>query len=155
MMHTRDFNIRAAVVDDWPSVRALLESDGLPLDGAEQIITDILVAERNSCIVGCTGLETYGDAALLRSCAVDEAHRGEGMGRELIRQTIHVAISRGVRELFLLTTTAEYFFSGLGFQRVARDEIADAVKASQEFHGACPASACAMRLAIDGNSTKL
>lgn len=52
------------------------------------------------------------------------------------------------RLVFLLTTTAEHYFPRFGFACVSRDSVADAVKASPEFKGACPASAIAMRKSL-------
>jgi amino-acid N-acetyltransferase len=49
-----------------------------------------------------------------------------------------------VREVYLLTTTAHAYFPRFGFTRVARDEVAPAVRESEEFRGACPDTAVAM-----------
>lgn len=147
------WNFRSAREEDWPEVRGLLAAANLPLDGAEDHLACFIIAEADGELVGCAGLEMYGEIALLRSCAVDASHRDHGMGRKLIRQCIDIAMSRGVRELILLTTTAEDYFLRLGFRRIERHEIAEAPKASQEFLGACPASACAMRFELNTTAT--
>ena len=59
------------------------------------------------------------------------------------------ARDHGITSIFLLTETAQAFFLHLDFSRVERSEVPDAVKASVEFRGACPASAVAMRRDIE------
>jgi amino-acid N-acetyltransferase len=47
--------------------------------------------------------------------------------------------------VFLLTTTAEHYFSALGFARVERHDVPASVQTSIEFTTACPSSATVMR----------
>lgn len=143
-----DTQFRPARQVDWPRIRALLGAANLPLAGAEDHLADYIVAESAGELVACAGLEIHGDAALLRSCAVDERFRQRGLGCELVKRVTTLATSRGIRELFLLTTTAETYFSRRGFQPISRDEVAAPLKASQEFRGACPDSACVMHRQI-------
>jgi amino-acid N-acetyltransferase len=58
------------------------------------------------------------------------------------------ARERGVREMYLLTTTAERWFPRFGFTRIAREQVPDAVRGSVEFREACPAFAAVMRALI-------
>ena len=53
----------------------------------------------------------------------------------------------GIRDVYLLTTTAEHYFPRLGFACVDRECVPAAVRTSAEFTGACPASAVVMRKA--------
>ena len=106
---------RPATREDWPAIRALLQSCNLPLAGAEDHLDTFLMATHAKRIVGCAGIERHGDAALLRSCAVDAAHRGQGLGITLTTRAIALARSLGIRHLVLLTTTAEDFFPRFGF----------------------------------------
>jgi amino-acid N-acetyltransferase len=52
----------------------------------------------------------------------------------------------GLRELYLLTTTAAGYFPRFGFETVGREALPPVLSASEELRGACPASAIAMRL---------
>jgi len=140
--------IRDAQPADWPAIRALLEANALPLDGAQENLADFLVAEQDGTVVGCVGLERRRDAALLRSCAVDARLRGSGLGRALAESAISVARASGIRELVLLTTTAADFFPRFGFARIARGEMPESLKSSAEFKHACPASAVVMQLSL-------
>jgi amino-acid N-acetyltransferase len=90
------------------------------------------------------GLELYGESALLRSAAVEESWRGSGVGRVLVERALDLARGRGIEDVYLLTTTAEYYFPKFGFVCVRRDEVAQGVRSSVEFQTACPASATVM-----------
>ncbi len=137
---------RPATREDWPAIRTLLKSCDLPLAGAEEYIESFLVATVSARIVGCAAIEQHGDAALLRSCAVNAGHRGTGLGTALTQRAIDLARRRGVHQLILLTATAADFFPRFGFTRIAREDVFSAIRNSAEFRGACPASACALQL---------
>ena len=93
---------------------------------------------------GLVGLELFGDVALLRSLAVVSSRRGYGDGQRLLAHAEDRARSAGVRELYLLTTTAEAFFAKCGYTRAARDTAPPAIRATREFSGLCPASSAFM-----------
>ena len=93
---------------------------------------------------GLVGLELYGEAALLRSLAVAPNRRGSGLGSRLVEHAERYARDRGVRSLYLLTTTAEAFFLRLGYVRIARDEAPADIKTTTEFSGICPTSSAFM-----------
>lgn len=137
--------IRTATAADAVAVRALLTSAKLPLDGVPDDLAHFLVAERDGTVVGAIGLEPYGEAALLRSAVVAPAVRGTGLGERLVHALLEAAQASGARELVLLTTTADAWFPRFGFERIARDLAPVALQASEEFRGACPASAVVMR----------
>jgi amino-acid N-acetyltransferase len=142
--------VRAAVPEDFSGVIRLLEAAGLPTAGLKPSLPDFLVAEEGGDIVGAVGLEDYGDSALLRPAVVDTGRRGSGLGRDLVESLLDRAGSRGVREIYLLTTTAERYFPRFGFTRIPREAVAAPVRASEEFRGACPDSAIAMRRVAPG-----
>ncbi len=139
------FAIRAARPDDWPAVSTLLSAAKLPLDGAEAHLADFLLAESAGRLVGVMGVERHADGALLRSAAVAATWRGGGVGRSLLEALVARSRDAGDRALFLLTETAEHWFSRFGFARISRDEVPASVQASVEFTTACPASATVMR----------
>jgi len=135
--------------EDLPSILALLRQSDLPTAGIERHIASTLIARDNGQIVGCAAVEIYGSAGLLRSVAVAADRRGEGLGQRLTDAALELARSRGVRNLYLLTTTAGQFFPRFGFAPIARTEIDPALDASEELRGACPASAIAMRASLE------
>jgi amino-acid N-acetyltransferase len=55
------------------------------------------------------------------------------------------ATERGIKTLYLLTTTAAQFFSRLGYEAIPRSEAAAAIAATAQFSDLCPASSTLMR----------
>ena len=141
--------MRRATPHDWPKLAALLATADLPLAGAQAHLSDFFLAFREDVLVGTAGLELYGDTALLRSVAVVSTERGQGLGQALVRQALAHAASVGVRQVVLLTTTADFFLR-FGFQPISRAEVPSAAQASVEFQEACPASATGMSLVLEG-----
>jgi amino-acid N-acetyltransferase len=138
-------NIRPATAADFSAVERLLTESELPLDGVRESFGDFVVAESAGEIVGVAGLEICGGDALLRSVAVRPEWRSRGVGGAVVRRAIADAESRGLRSLYLLTTTAERYFPSFGFESVDRAVLPTAVKATKEFTSACPDTAVAMR----------
>ena len=144
MSTTTAATVRPARPDDLPRVEALLTASVLPLDGVSEAFAHFVVAEHDGALVGVAGLEVCCDNALLRSVAVAGDWRSRGLGRQLVTTAIAQAESRGIRALYLLTTTAEHYFPSFGFTPIARDAVPADVRATREFQGACPASATVM-----------
>jgi amino-acid N-acetyltransferase len=137
--------VRHATDADLPGISALLTASELPTIGVADALGGFLVAEDADEIVGVVGIETCcARYALLRSTAVAASWRGRGLGRRLVERAVSEAEARGFQALYLLTTTAETYFPSFGFSPVARDDVPDSVKATEEFHSACPASASVM-----------
>ncbi len=140
------FTIRQATRDDYAAVERLLNAASLPVEGLDPTLDDFFVAEQaDQQVVGTIGLEPYGEAALLRSAAVAPAAQGVGVGEALVNRLSDHARTRGIRELYLLTTTALGYFTRFGFMRIDRADVPPAVRESVEFRESCPASAAAMR----------
>lgn len=137
-------SLRAATGRDLPAVERLLTASSLPLAGVADSLHSFVVAESGGELVGVAGLEVCRNNALLRSTAVDPAWRGRGVGRQLVERVIAEAEARGIRALYLLTTTAEHYFPSFGFVRTTREAVPEEVRATAEFQGACPASAVVM-----------
>ena len=136
--------IRSATPMDTDAIESLLVASALPIDGVREAVTDFLVAEAEGRVVGVVGMEYCGAYGLLRSTAVDEGWRGRGVARQLVERIIAEAEARDIRALFLLTTTAEHYFPSFGFQTTTRESVPDEIRATEEFRGACPASATVM-----------
>jgi amino-acid N-acetyltransferase len=137
--------IVGASAADLPAILDLLRRNALPPDGLEAHLATTLAARDGARLVGCAALELHGASALLRSVAVDSAHRGQGLGRRLTHHACDLGRARGVRAVYLLTTTAGDFFPKLGFRAITRAEVDPAVRQSVEFTAACPADALVMR----------
>jgi amino-acid N-acetyltransferase len=140
--------IREATSRDLDAVESLLSGSSLPVDGVKENFSTFVVAEDKGVIAGAIGLEEFGTAALLRSAVVSPDYRGTGLGRRLVERVLERAEKDGIRELFLLTTTAEKYFPWFGFAPTTRSEVPQAMKASAEFQGACPDTAVVMKRRI-------
>ncbi len=142
--------IRTARQQDLPALEALLRSFNLATAGVSQHLPGFLVLEDAGLIVASAGLERYGTAALLRSVAVREGYRNRGLAKTLVGRLLNSARSDGVREVYLLTTTAQHYFQRLRFETVPREAVDPAVTNSAEFGDSCCATAVAMRLVLEG-----
>lgn len=149
--NSRAATIRAATPADLPRVERLLEASDLPLAGVRDALGDFVVAEADGELVGVAGLEIRCDDALLRSVAVHPDWRSKGVGRALVTRAISEAEARGIQALYLLTTTAERYFPSFGFQKIMRDEVPQAIRETDEFTKACPASAAVMSRKLHAN----
>jgi amino-acid N-acetyltransferase len=136
--------IGAIHVEETAELLQLLENNRLPREGLLPHLPTTLVARAGGRLVASAALEVYGDAALLRSVAVAEGHRGEGLGVRMTREALELARRLGVSKVILLTETAEGFFASQGFRRIARESAPERVRASVEFASVCPTSAVAM-----------
>jgi amino-acid N-acetyltransferase len=143
-----DINLTAATAADLDDIKALLTANDLPTAGVDEHWKTFVVARDGDRIVGCGGSEAYQLAALIRSVAVAPDYRSHGLGRRIVRQLLDRLASRGIREFYLLTTTAEEYFRKRGFKTIDRDEVHPQLLASREFQDACPSSAVCMRLVM-------
>ena len=137
---------RKATVTDWNQITNLLQNANLLLDGAQEHLEHFVVVIKDEALIGCAGLEIYGEYALLRSVAVAEGARGQGLGIKLIEEILKRAKEDHLRTIILLTETAQDFFPKFGFKQIKRDDAPASVKESIEFKEACLASAVAMQL---------
>lgn len=144
----RVFPPEPASSGDLDRILELLIEAGLPTEGVTEENLDNYVVVRNGegLVVGVAGVEFYGQQALLRSVCVMPQYRGRGIGGRLVAAVLRRARARRSSQVFLLTTTAEGYFSRRGFRRVERSEIRGPVTRSAEFQRSCPESATAMRV---------
>jgi len=140
--------IRAATLADVAAIKQLLVENDLPTAGIDDHWKTFVVAIDGDRVVACGGAEAYQFAALIRSVAVAPSHRSHGIGRRIVRQLLDRLASRGLREFYLLTTTAEEYFRKRGFKTIDRDEVHPQLLSSREFQDACPTSATCMRLVM-------
>lgn len=86
-------------------------------------IRDFFVAETNKEIVGCVAAHVvWTDLAEIRSLAVSPDHSGSGIGSSLVREALKELAELGVRKVFTLTYTPE-FFSKLGFVELEKQQL--------------------------------
>lgn len=144
----REFTTSPARQEDTPAVLALLQRAKLPIEDLGPELKHFFVARDNNTIVAAIGLELYGQYGLLRSMVTDPAYRNKGAATHLVNDLMAYAGSLSLKEIYLLTQTAEIYFSHRGFEKINRDDVPADVKQSAEFSHLCPSSAVAMRLQV-------
>jgi len=126
------------------AVRSILSAAGLPTDDLATSPCHFLGIGQPARPEGVVGLEVYGDTALLRSLVVCDRCRGRGHGHRLVAAAESFARERGVQTLYLLTESAETFFSALGYVTCDRSVAPKSVQRTRQFTELCPASAVFM-----------
>jgi len=137
-------HIKTATAEDRTAVSTLLLDADLLVDDLDPQLSNFFVATDNERIVATGGLEIFEDNALLRSLVVSPEMRGQQLGRKLTETLCQHAQMKQVQHLYLLTETAENFFTARGFERTLRDTAPDTIKQTQQFSGLCPDSATLM-----------
>lgn len=140
--------MKTYLIQSPPSLQgavALLQSAALPVaDLTEAHLGKFFYAGSVAEPDGIIGLELYGTEALLRSLVVAAALRSTGLGGALLDHAESHARRVGVKSIYLLTTTAESFFSRRGYALTRRDDAPASIRTTREFADICPASSTFM-----------
>jgi amino-acid N-acetyltransferase len=135
--------VERASESDRDAIVRLLSDHQLTIEGLHR--STVLVVREGKEIIGTAALEVYREGALLRSVAIARGQQGRGLGHKLTTAAIRLAQDLNVPSIFLMTMTAEGFFTRFGFEQVVRADVPESVLASIQFSSACPASATVMR----------
>jgi len=142
--------VRASRASDYTAVRRLLDDAQLPTaDLASAPGLRCWVLEMHDEVVGVVGLECADRGALVRSLVVARDHRGQGWGSELLVRVEREAGELGIRQLVLLTETAQRFFSAHGYAVIDRGRVPEALQRTAEFRSLCPVSAVCMTKSLE------
>jgi amino-acid N-acetyltransferase len=135
---------------DLPAVCRLLSDARLPTaDLASVPGLRCWVLEAGGELVGVIGLECAESGALVRSLTVARGYRGLGWGRELLLTLEREAHALGIRQLVLLTETAQPFFVAHGYAVIDRVFVPEELQQTAEFRSLCPASAVCMSKSLE------
>ena len=137
--------VREGTAADVQPAQRLLQTCGLPLGGFPEDLEAIFVVTSARGLLGVAGLEVHGTYGLLRSLAIAPEARGQGFARVLGTKVEDRAARLGL-QLFLLTETAERFFTHRGYEVVDRRNAPAEISSSREFSDLCPTSALLMTL---------
>ena len=118
---------------DVDSIRRLLVAALLPSGDVGDPDLRFIVARQGGRVVGCAGLETFGADGQLRSMAVHWTSRNAGLGSSLHGRLLFEALQCGVRNLYVVTTTAADFFARQGYRKVQPADVPPGVKGSEEY----------------------
>jgi len=143
--------IRNCTTEVLPDAIKLLNQNKLPTN---DLLGDLESIKLYSCLkskllIGIAGLQIFSDKALLRSLAVHPEYKGMGYGKLLVQHVETEALNFGVRELYLLTNSAEKYFLKFNYKIIPRDRLPDQIKQSQQFKTLCPVTAVAMKKTIE------
>lgn len=127
---------------------ALLQQNQLPVDDIHTG-TQLFIAEENNDVIGTIAVEYDYDTALLRSLSVAPGKREKGIGIELVKFIEDYVKQQGVREIYLLTTTAADFFTKRNYVSVERSGVPDFIRQTSEFSGICPSTATVMKKTME------
>ena len=145
----KDITVIFADAKDEAAIKNLLLEAGLPHEDISNHLHHFLVAKSNETLIGVIGLEVLGEFGLLRSLAVAPSHQGKGIGKMLYERILAYAHRQGIKELYLLTTTAEELASRFGFSKVERNDTPKPIQATEEFYSICPSTAACMVKMLD------
>lgn len=124
----------------------LLAAEGLPTDDLSTIEPGDWLwlgeSDQPNAVIALQRLSA--PIGLLRSLAVRDSERGRGFGVAMVERLENHASTSGVRELYLLTETAEAFFLRRGYDVIERERVPPVVRSCREFSELCPASAVVM-----------
>ena len=112
-------NIRE-IVDAYSTNGRLLKKETVTLYEQTQEFT---VAEKDGKVIGCGALHVlWEDLAEVRTVAVLEPFRGQGIGHQILEELINRAREVGVRKLFCLTFETK-FFGAHGFNEIESSPV--------------------------------
>ena len=143
-----------ASADGLDAFVGLLRECGLPHEDIGEHLSDLIAAKQGKTLIGTVALQACGGLGLLRSLAVTEAYRSQGLATDLVTRIIIHARSKRIERLFLLTTTAPDFFVKRGFEPFDRSFVPAAIAATEEFRSLCPVSAICMSKDISGHGAQ-
>jgi glycerol 3-phosphatase-2 len=129
-----DVRLRSTDTADDRAVRALIKDAGLtePHPGLTQGgdgssgtggAGSAVVISGTGGLVGTAAAEIRGEDSYLHSVAVDEGHRGLGLGTLLVAAAVRPARQEGATSCFLITEEAAGFFTRLGFEPMERQAL--------------------------------
>jgi len=120
-----------ATLSDIPQMQALVTDevkDGIILNRTEdEVATNIrsyVLAKEDGKLVGYTALHIHSKRlAEIRSLIVDEAYRGQNVGKRMVEFTLEEAKALGVEEDVLVLTYLPQFFEKLHFHEMNKELI--------------------------------
>ena len=118
---------------DAQEMAALIVAGELPPFFLEPFIDGFLVIEHNGRMVGCGGVEFYGDDAVIRSVVVDPAARGLGLGLDIGRLLEEDALKSGAGDIYLFTLHAYEFWKRFGYVDLPLDEWPHNVRENWQY----------------------
>jgi amino-acid N-acetyltransferase len=137
-----------ASAEDEEKIKQILAAGDLPYqDISSSLLQHFLIVKDDnaSILAGVVGLEQKDDVGLLRSLTVVKSYRRQGLAIQLVKKIEEYARSKKVATLYLLTLTAEDFFTKRGYQKADRKSAPPVLQETTEFKSLCPETAVCMK----------
>ena len=139
-----EFKVVAAESGQRQAILALLRENDFPVGDLDENKALFACLEHGS-VIGTGGLEFFGDCALLRSISIRKDLQKKGLGKFVVAELEKIARKKGINYLYLLTTTAEDFFTKEGYKMVDREKAPNEIKNTTQFTSVCASTATLMR----------
>lgn len=136
--------LQSARPEHRAEVEVLLQQAGLSTMGLDSAYAQGWVALSGARVVGFLTADQVGEAALVRSLAIDPGWRRQGVAARLLARCKRDWRAQGVRQLWLLTETAVDWFTQQGFQQVTREELPVCWQSHPLVKSVCASSADVM-----------
>jgi len=125
----------------------LLKQNGLPVSDIDD--SKILFAFTDGDdVIGTGGLELFEGCALLRSLSIRRDWQGNGLGKTITRALEEICREKAIKEVYLLTETAEGFFKKDGYRVIDRVSAPLSIRNTSEFTTVCSSTGTLMYKSI-------
>jgi amino-acid N-acetyltransferase len=122
--------IRAAKINDAEEMSRLINKHAssnlmlpIALNQIYDQLRDFVVAEAEGEIIGCGAMHiTWKDLGEIRSVAIEESHRKQGVGTQIVNRLLTMALEMEVKRLFVLTYQPK-FFDKFGFSVIDKEAL--------------------------------
>jgi amino-acid N-acetyltransferase len=140
--------IATAIEEKRREIIYLLKKENLPFEDLPSDLSGFYTAIHDDQLIGVIGMEPYGNNGLLRSMVVDSSFRNRHIAEQLVNTLEENAKTREMKTIYLLTETAEQYFSRKGYVRIKRQDVPVELFRSSEFSHVCPVSATVMKKSL-------
>lgn len=139
-------SIENAVPTDLADILLLLKkcdlvTEDISPDGTTNFL---IVRDRTRNLIGIIGLDVCSEVGLLRSLAVVEEYRGQGIASILLKEIEEIAVKLKIHSIYLLTQTASNFFSNREYSIIDRKLVPQFIADSKQYSHYCPTSSICM-----------
>jgi amino-acid N-acetyltransferase len=125
LVKNNSIKVQKAKISDVPHIHKLIntfanrgEMLARPLSEIYENIRDFVVVKQGKRMIGCAALHVmWSDLAEIKSVAVDEELRKQGVGNEMVTACLNEAAEFGIATVFCLTYQPK-FFEKLGLKEV-------------------------------------
>ncbi len=127
--------VQLATAADVPSLLLFWAQQGLPIDEIWQIAANqyFWFIQQGPSVIASVGLEVYSEGGVIRSFALAESLRGQGLGGTLLHAVLNAARQRHLPAIFCLAEHNAEWFLRHGFAAIRRQRIPDSILRTGQF----------------------